>query len=390
MWGLVRTTIPLIAEQDFGITSAAIALSFVAGFGLTKTFANLFAGGLMDRLGRRWVLVLGWVVGLPVPFLIIWAPSWNWVVGANLLLGVNQGLCWTATIVMMTDIMGRGRRGMAIGLNEFVGYSGVALVTLATGFIAAAFAPRPHPFFLGMVLAATGLLLSLFLVRETGHYRGEEAAQHPRRNEAPSFLKAFAATARNRTLMSLNQAGLVTKINDATIWGLLPLYLVSQDVGAARIGIVAALYPQIWGIGQLGTGFVSDYMGRKLLIAVGMGLQGLGVWLLGIGEGFPLWVAGVSVLALGTAGVYPTLIAAVGDHAHPLRLASFIGIYRWYRDAGFIVGALSVGLLADAFGFRSAFLIIGSISLLSGLVIVLGMVDVARRPVTSWEFRGPL
>ena len=376
MWGLERTTIPLIAKQDFGITSSTVTLSFVAGFGLTKAFANLVAGGLMDRMGRRRVLVMGWVVGLPVPLLIIWAPAWEWIVVANLLLGINQGLCWTATILIMMDIMGAGRRGFSTGINEFFGYSGVAILSIATGFIAAAFAPRPHPFFIGIILASLGLLLSVLFVRETGRHRGEHTVGGPPEDSAPSFRDAFVAAARDRTLLSFSQAGLVTKINDATIWGLLPLFLASRNVEVDKIGIVAAVYPGVWGVSQLGTGFLSDHLGRKPLIVLGMLLQGLGVWLLLGGEA--LWIAGVAVLGIGTAAVYPTLIAAVGDRAHPLRRASAIGVYRWYRDAGFIAGSLVAGLLADVFGFRSAFLVIGSISIFSALIVRWWMVEPAQ------------
>ena len=380
MWGLERTTVPLIAQQDFGISSTTVTLSFVVGFGLTKAFANLFAGGLMDRVGRRRVLVLGWVVGLPVPLLIIWAPSWEWVVAANLLLGLNQGLCWSATILMMMDIMGEKRRGLATGLNEFVGYSGVALLTLTSGLIAAASAPRPDPFYLGIALATAGLLLSAFLVRETHHHLREEVARSPGWGSAPSFGGAFVAALRDRTLMSYSQAGLATKINDATIWGLLPLFLLSQDLDVARIAVVGALYPLVWGVSQLGPGLLSDYLGRKPLIVLGMLLQALGMWLLAAAGGFPLWVVGVCVLGIGTAGVYPTLIAAVGDRAHPLRRASAVGIYRWYRDGGFVVGALLAGILADLLGFRPAFLAIGGVSLISALVVKGAVVEPVRQP----------
>ena len=375
MWGLERTTVPLIARDEFGITSATVALSFIFGFGLTKSLANLFSGGLMDRVGRQRVLVLGWVVGLSTPLLIIWAPAWEWIVVANLMLGVNQGLCWTATILMMMDIVGERRRGLVTGLNEFVGYSGVALFTLAASFIAAEFAPRPHPFVIGIALAALGLLLSVFLVRDTGHHASEEAASNARQERAPSFWSVFAAAARDRTLMSISQAGLVTKINDATIWGLLPLYLAAQDAKVSTIGIVAFLYPQVWGVCQLGTGFISDYLGRKPLIVLGMLLQAVGMWLLAAGRGFPMWAAGASVLGIGTAAVYPNLIAAVGDRAHPLRRATAIGTYRWYRDSGFVVGALAAGLLADFLGFRPALLIVGGISLLSAAVVKAWMME---------------
>ena len=369
MWGLERTTVPLIARQDFSITSPTITLSFIVGFGLTKTFANAFAGGLMDRVGRRRVLILGWTVGLPVPFLIIWAPQWEWIVAANLLLGINQGLCWTATILMMMDVMGAKHRGLSTGLNEFVGYTGVAVTTLATGFIAASFAPRPHPFYLGIGLATIGLLLSALLVQETIHYSREEATRSPERIGPRSFWGTFVVSLRDRTLFSCSQAGLVTKINDATVWGLFPLFLAAEGLDVVKIGIVAALYPQVWGAFQLGTGFLSDRLGRKPLIVVGMLLQGMAISLAAAAVGFPVWVATAILLGIGTACVYPTLIAAVGDSSPPMRRASAIGIYRWFRDGGFVVGGLLAGLVADAQGFQAAFLVVAGINFVSALLV---------------------
>ncbi len=378
MWGLERTTLPLIAEGDFGITSAAVTLSFVAGFGVTKAFANLFAGGLMDRLGRRRVLMLGWAAGLPVPLLIIWAPSWEWVVAANLLLGINQGLGWTATLLMMMDIMGPPRRGLSTGLNEFVGYSGVAVLTVVSGLLAAAYAPRPHPFLIGVVLALAGIVISVVWVKETGHGPREEAASAEPPSPAPSFRTTFVAGVRDRMLLSCAQAGLVTKINDASVWGLVPLFLVSQGVGAIQIGVVAAVYPQVWGVGQLLTGALGDRIGRKPLIVWGMLLQAVGIWLLAGADGLLQRVGGAGVLGLGTAAVYPTLIAAVGDYAPPLRRASAVGVYRWYRDAGLVAGAVIGGVLADALGFRSAFAVIGGISALSAAFVAVAMVEPGR------------
>ena len=389
MWGLERTAIPLIAREDFGTASVTVSLSFIAGFGLTKTFANLFAGGLMDRVGRRGVLVVGWTFGLPVPFMIIWAPQWEWIVAANLLLGINQGLCWTATILMMMDMMGSGLRGFSTGLNEFAGYSGVAATTLVAGFIASTFAARPHPFFLGIVLAFLGLALSFFLIRETRNYPLEEAAESYRELRPPTFWHTFVVSLRDRTLLGCNQAGLVTKINDATIWGLMPLFLDSQGLDVAKIGIVAAVFIQVWGVTQLGTGLLSDRVGRKPLISMGMVIQALGVSLLALGNNFPFWIGGAAVMGVGTAAVYPTLIAAVGDHTHPLRRASTIGLYRWYRDGGFVVGALLAGLLADTLGFRPAFLFIGGISLFSAFLVRVLMAEPSRRIDAVKGFQGP-
>ena len=389
MWGLERTIVPLIAKEDFGITSPTVILSFIVGFGLTKAFANLFAGGLMDRVGRRKVLVLGWAVGLPVPFLIIWAPQWEWIVAANLLLGINQGLCWTATILMMMDIMGAKRRGLSTGVNEFVGYSGVAIATLATAFVAASFAPRPHPFFIGIGLATMGLVLSALLVEETIHHSRREATQNPKLAGTPSFWDSIVASIRDRTFLSCSQAGLVTKINDATVWGLFPLILASQGLDVVRIGVVAAIYPQVWGVSQLGTGFLSDRWGRKPLIVVGMLLQGLGVSLAALAEGLPFWIATAVLLGIGTAAVYPTLIAAVGDSSPPMRRASAIGIYRWFRDGGFVVGGLLAGLVVDAQDFQAAFLVIAGINFFSGFLVAVMMTEPSWGGAPARSVPGP-
>jgi len=378
MWGLERTTIPLIARQDFGITSPTITLSFIIGFGLTKAFANVLSGGLMDRVGRRRVLILGWAIGLPVPFLIIWAPQWEWIVAANLLLGINQGLCWTATILMMLDMMGAKRRGLATGLNEFAGYSGVAIATLATGFIAASFAPRPHPFVLGIGLAIMGLLLSSLLVRDTIQHDQKEATQHAEGSGLRSFWGSFGISLRDRTLLSCNQAGLVTKINDAAVWGLFPLLLTAQGLDIARIGLVAAIYPQVWGVTQLGTGILSDYVGRKPLIVGGMLLQGLGISLAASASGLSVWIGSATLLGIGTAAVYPTLIAAVGDSSPPMRRASAVGMYRGVRDCGFVVGGLLAGLVADAQGFHTAFLVIAGFNVASALLVAAWMTEPSR------------
>ncbi len=369
MWGLERTTIPLIAEDEFGITSSAVTLSFVAGFGVTKAFANLVAGGLMDRIGRRRVLLLGWLIGVPVPLLIVWAPSWEWVIVANLLLGANQGLVWTATIMMMMDHFDPRRRGLSTGLVEFVGYTGVAGLTFATGFLATTLSPRQIPFLIGLALAVVGVIVSLVFVRETMQRVQAEVSTHAK----PSFRQAFADAARDRTLQSCAQAGLVTKINDAAVWGLLPLFLASQGVGIVQIAIVAAVYPQVWGVGQLASGPLGDRIGRKPLIVWGLLLQALGIWALAASGGMIERVAGAAILGAGTAAVYPTLIAAVGDRSHPLARASAVGVFRWYRDAGFVVGALVAGGFADLVGFRMAYVIVGSISIASALFVAIRM-----------------
>ena len=380
MWGLERALIPLIAQEDFHITSTTVTLSFIVGFGVAKAFSNLFAGGLMDRIGRKHVLIIGWVAGLPVPFMIIWAPQWEWIVAANILLGINQGFCWTATILIMMDIMGSKYRGLATGLNEFIGYSGVAITTLAAGLVAAAFSPRPYPFFLGIGLASLGLLISIFFVRDSRQYLQEEVEPNPHGHQPARFWSTFVLSLKNRTLFSCNQAGLVTKINDATVWGLFPLFLVSQGLDITRISIVAAVYPQVWGISQLATGFLSDHLGRKPLIVAGMALQGLAISMAAVVDGFPSWIAVAAILGMGTAAVYPTLIAAVGDQAQPARRASAIGTYRWYRDSGFIFGGILAGIVADAQGFTVTLLVIGGINILSAFTVARLMSDPPKQP----------
>ena len=383
MWGLERAIVPLIAQQNFYITSTTVTLSFIVGFGIAKTFANLFAGGLMDRIGRQHVLVIGWVVGLPVPFLIIWAPQWEWIIAANILLGVNQGFCWTATILIMMDIMGDRFRGLSTGLNEFLGYSGVAVAALVAGLIATAFSPRPYPFFIGIGLASLGVLISIFFVRDSRQYLHHEMEQTPHGRQPARFWSTFALSLKDRTLFSCNQAGLVTKINDATVWGLFPLFLVSQGLDITRISIVAAVYPQVWGISQLATGFLSDHLGRKPLIVAGMALQGLAISMTALHVGFLFWIGIAAVLGMGTAAVYPTLIAAVGDQAQPTRRASAIGTYRWYRDSGFIFGGLLAGIVSDVHGFNITFLVIGGINILSAFTVARLMSEPLKRPGRS-------
>lgn len=386
MWGLERALVPLIAQQDFHITSTTVTLSFIVGFGIAKTFSNLFAGGLMDRIGRQHVLIIGWVAGLPVPFMIIWAPQWEWIVAANILLGVNQGFCWTATLLIMMDIMGDKYRGFSTGLNEFIGYSGVAVTALAAGLIAATFSPRPYPFFLGIGLASLGVIMSIFFVRDSRKYLQEEVEQNPHSHQPARFWSTFVLSLKNRTLFSCNQAGLVTKINDATVWGLFPLFLVSQGLDITRISIVAAVYPQVWGISQLLTGFLSDHLGRKPLIVAGMALQGLAISMTAVVDGFPSWIAIAAVLGIGTAAVYPTLIAAVGDQAQPARRASAIGTYRWYRDSGFIFGGILAGIVADAQGFTATFLVVGGINILSAFTVARLMSDLPKQPDRPYKY----
>ena len=383
MVGIERTVLPLLAEDDFGIASASVALSFLVGFGITKAFANLAAGHLADRHGRKRVLVAGWIAALPVAPMIIWAPSWSWVVAANVLLGVNQGLAWSTTVNMKIDLAGPERRGLALGLNEAAGYGAVAVAALITGSIAAAHGPRPWPFVLGIGIALVGLVLSVGFVHETHHHAREEARHHDARGAERSFRHTFVTTSlRDPSLSAVCQAGLVNNLNDALIWGLVPVFLASEGLSIGRIGVVVALYPASWGLAQLGTGAWSDRVGRKPLIVAGLWLQALGIVGLAIFDSYGAWIAAALAMGFGTALVYPTLIAAIGDRAHPAWRASAIGVYRLWRDLGYAVGGLLVGFTADALGSRSAILVVAVLTAASGIVVGARMREATSHPTS--------
>jgi len=387
MVGIERGIVPLLGHQVFGLGSTTAVLSFIMSFGVVKALANLFAGRLGDRIGRKGVLVAGWVVGLPVPLLIIFASSWGWVVFANVLLGINQGLCWSTTVIMKIDLVGPARRGLAMGLNEAAGYGAVSLAAIAAGYLAATYALRPQPFLLGIGFALAGLLLSLCFVREShGHARHEAAllahqalqtadstrsttavsAAHP---QVPSFKDIFLLTSwKNRTLFGVSQAGLVNNLNDGLAWGVFPLFFAAGGLGIAQIGLLAGIYPGVWGVAQLLTGALSDRLGRKGMIVGGMMLQGTAIGLLPLVQGFAWWIVAMVLLGLGTALVYPTLLAAVSDVAHPSWRASAVGVYRLWRDSGYAVGALLAGVLADLFGVTWAIGVIAGVTFLSGVV----------------------
>ncbi len=378
MVGLERTVVPLIAEADFGLTSKSLTLSFIVSFGIVKALANLFAGRLSDRIGRKQILVVGWLFALPVPLLIIFAQSWGWIVLANLLLGVNQGLCWSTTVIMKIDLVGPKQRGLAMGLNEFAGYLALSLSALATGYLAATYGLRPVPFLPGIVFALSGLILSAFFVHETHAHAKQEAqasVQHSSpilssSTPKPSFREIFWLTSwQNRTLFSVSQAGMVNNMNDGMVWGLVPILLVRAGLSVQQTALIAAAYPGIWGVSQLLTGTLSDRWGRKWMITAGMWVQSIGIALFVIGSGFWVWLTGAIFLGIGTALVYPTLLAAVSDVAHPNWRASAVGVYRLWRDSGYAVGALAAGLLADAFGASTAIGAIGVLTFLSGTVV---------------------
>ena len=385
MVGLERTVVPLLAEADFGLASRTIALSFIISFGVVKALANLLAGRFSDRIGRKQILVAGWLFGIPVPILIILAPSWDWIILANVLLGINQGLCWSTTVIMKIDLVGPQRRGLAMGLNEAAGYLAVAAATLASGAIAASYGLRPEPFYLGIVFAVAGLLLSVFFVRDSQAHARHEARLHSASSEASrSFREIFALTSwKDRRLFAVSQAGLVNNLNDGMAWGLFPLFFTAAGLPISQIAILSALYPAVWGLGQLGTGAVSDHIGRKPLITGGMALQALGIFLIVATSGFLPWAAGAVLLGFGTAMVYPTLLAAIGDVAHPEWRASSVGVYRLWRDGGYAIGALLAGIVADVLGLSWAIGAVGVVTLLSSVVVATVMTEtLATRQVT--------
>jgi MFS family permease len=383
MIGLERSTLPLIGREDFHLASNAAVLSFIVAFGLVKALTNLGAGALAQRAGRRRLLIAGWAVALPVPVLIAVAPSWGWIVAANVLLGVNQGLAWSMTVVMKIDLVGPKRRGLALGLNEAAGYGGVALAAGLSGWLAAEFAARDVVIVAGAAIALTAFLLSVLFVRDTGaHVALEQARHHPDADGAPPRLReAFAqATYRTPSLRSCSQAGLVNNLNDGLAWGLIPLFLAAHGAGVARIGLVAAVYPGVWSVAQIGAGHWSDTIGRKPLIVAGMLVQAAALVLLALSGGaFALAVGAATLLGLGTALVYPTLIAAMSDEVSPVARAPVVGVYRFWRDMGYALGALIAGVASDALGYGGAIALVAGLTAASGLWVARDMPS-ARSP----------
>ena len=387
MLGQERTVVPLMATEVFGLPTYAAALTFILAFGVSKAATNYLAGTWSDRFGRRPVLIGGWVVAVPVPLMLIWAPGWGWVVAANVLLGVSHGLTWSTTVVMKIDLVGPARRGLAMGFNESSGYLAVAATALATGYLAQAHGLRPAPFLLGLAFAALGLGMSVLFVSETRDHARLEAAGHVARDDGRhdhlhgglTDRQVFAQTSfREPALSAASQAGLVNNLNDGLAWGLFPVLFASAGLSVARIGVLAALYPAVWGLGQLFTGALSDRWGRKWLISGGMGLQGVALALAAAIRDFAGWSVAAALLGLGTAMVYPTLLAAIGDVAHPAWRARSVGVYRLWRDLGFAVGAVSAGLLADAFGLRAAIWAVAALTLASGLAVAVRMYETMR------------
>jgi MFS family permease len=374
MVGIERTVVPLIGSEEFGITSTTIVLSFIVSFGVIKALSNLVSGQLADAWGRKHVLVLGWLVGLPVPFMIIWAPSWGWIIAANALLGINQGLAWSMTVIMKVDLVGPKSRGLAVGLNEFAGYLAVGVTAFLTGYLASRYGLRPVPIYLGVGYAILGAVLSIMLVRDTRDHVRLEASAHSQQSAPISFGEIFALTSfRDRNMFAASQAGLVNNLNDGMSWGIFPLFFASFGLGLERIGILKAVYPATWGILQIATGPLSDRWGRKGLIVAGMWIQSAGLFLAAATRQFEWWLVGSLLLGLGTAMVYPSLIAAVSDASHPTWRARSLSVYRFWRDLGYAIGALSAGIIADFFGMAWAIAIIGALTFLSGTIVVVVM-----------------
>lgn len=390
MLGQERTVLPLLGEQEFGLRAYTAGLSFILVFGVAKAATNYFAGTFSDRFGRKPVLVAGWLVAVPVPLMLIWAPSWSWVIVANVLLGISQGLTWSTTVVMKIDLVGPARRGLAMGLNEAAGYAAVAVTALATGYLAESYGLRPAPFLLGIAFAALGLGLSTLAVRETREHTRLEAATHVARDDGRhdhlhrdlTDREVFTQTSfREPALSSASQAGLVNNLNDGLAWGLFPILFAAAGLSVGKIGLLAALYPAVWGVGQLITGALSDRWGRKWLIASGMWLQAIALSLIALGDSFAAWAVAAAMLGAGTALVYPTLLASIGDVAHPAWRARAVGTYRLWRDGGFAVGALLAGVVADLLGVRAAVWTVAALTAASGVVVAVRMYETRQRPV---------
>ncbi|MBB4372055.1 MFS family permease [Bradyrhizobium sp. cir1] len=387
MVGIERTVVPLIGAEEFKIGSTTLVVSFIVSFGVVKACANLISGQLADAWGRKSVLILGWLVGLPVPFMIIWAPSWEWVIAANALLGINQGLAWSMTVIMKIDLVGPKSRGLAVGLNEFAGYLAVGVTAYLTGYLASKYGLRPAPIYLGVAYAISGAALSILLVRDTREHVRLETAAHACQASPISFREIFVLTSfRDRNLFAASQAGLVNNLNDGMSWGIFPLFFASFGLAVDRIGLLKAVYPATWGILQVATGPLSDRWGRKGLIVAGMWVQAAGLLLTGATSRFEWWLVGSLLLGLGTAMVYPSLIAAVSDASHPSWRARSLSVYRFWRDLGYAIGALSAGIIADRFGLSAAIISIAVLTFISGAVVAVSMreraadsIDVAQK-----------
>jgi MFS family permease len=370
MVGLERSILPQIAEQEFNIAGRTAILSFIVVFGITKALVNYFTGALANKLGRKNLLIIGWLIGIPVPFILMFAPGWNWIVAANVLLGINQGLTWSSTVVMKIDLVGDKQRGLAMGLNEFAGYIAVATVAFTTGWIASEYGLRPYPFYLGIALAIAGLLTSWIWIKDTRHHVLHEASA----STVPRLKKIFWETTwKNKTLGSVTQAGLINNLNDGMVWGLFPLLLLAKDFSIGKIAIITAIYPAVWGFGQLFTGKMADHFCKKDLLFWGMLLQGITLVTLLFAQTMVHYIILASLLGWGTAMVYPTFLATVAENTHPADRPQSLGVFRFWRDMGYAIGAILTGIIADTLGMNASVLLIGLITMLSALIILYRM-----------------
>ncbi len=370
MVGLERSILPQIAEDEFNIAAKTAVLSFIVVFGVVKAFTNYFTGALADRFGRRNLLIAGWLFAIPVPLILMYAPNWNWIVAANILLGINQGVTWSSTVVMKIDLVGERNRGPAMGLNEFAGYLAVAIVAFLTGWVAGSYGLRPYPFYIGIFLSIAGLLISFFFVRDTRHHVAKEAADHKTRKLANVF---WDTTLFDRNLGSVTQAGLINNLNDGMAWGLFPILLAEKQFPISEIGLVTAIYPAVWGIGQLFTGKMSDHLNKKHLLFAGMLLQGVALLVFPFAETRTHFITLASILGWGTAMVYPTFLATIAENTHPHDRAKSLGVFRLWRDLGYAIGAILTGLIADAFGIGPSIVVVAVLTIISSLIIEIRM-----------------
>lgn len=366
MVGLERSILPQIAEAEFAIAAKTALFSFIVVFGFVKAFTNYFTGALANRFGRRNLLILGWLFGLPVPLILMYAPSWNWIIAANVLLGINQGLAWSSTVVMKIDLIGERNRGLAMGLNEFAGYISVGAIAFVTGWVAGEYGLRPYPFYIGIAMAAVGLAMSIFLIRDTRHHVAKESETSPAEKLRSIF---WDTTLRDRNLGSITQAGLVNNLNDGMVWGLLPVILAVKQFSLSEIGAITAIYPAVWGFGQLFTGKMADHFDKKRMLFAGMLIQGIALLIMPFAETMTAFVVLASVLGWGTAMVYPTFLAAIAEITHPEDRPKSVGVFRLWRDLGYAFGAILTGLVADAFGLSASVVVIAILTILSAAIL---------------------
>lgn len=371
MVGLERSILPQIAEKEFHIVAKTVILSFIVVFGVVKAATNYFTGTFANLLGRKKLLTIGWLIGIPVPIILMIAPSWNWIIGANILLGINQGLTWSSTVVMKIDLVGEKNRGLAMGLNEFAGYAALALVGFFTGWIASQYGLRPYPFYIGIVIALTGFLMSWLFVKDTGHHSKKEALQ----SVVPRLKNVFMDTTwRNANLGSVTQAGLINNLNDGMAWGLFPILLATKGFTLQEIGIITATYPGVWSIGQLFTGKMADLYSKKNLMFLGMLIQGAALLMLPLAVSFSQFMTLSVILGIGTAMVYPTFLAAIAENTHPSDRPKSIGTFRLWRDLGYAIGAILTGIISDVFNINAAIVLIGILTIISSIIILYRMV----------------